>query len=102
MEPDYKIDSYIIIIIIIFVAFCCCCLFFQSTFKVSLDILSSKLSLQYLGYIRYSMVSIYPFIRCNKESFLGLHFKLSYISPILRVCKVFYCIYLLDVICHLI
>ena len=102
MAPDYYIYSYIIIIIIITVAFCCFCLFFQGTFKVSLDILSSKLSLQYLGYIRYSMVSIYPFIRCNKESYLGLHFKLRYISPILRVCKVFYCIHLLNVIWHLI
>ena len=103
MAPDYYIYSYIIIIIIIIsVAFCCCCIFFQSTFKISLDILSSKLSLQYLVYIRYSTVSIYPFIRCNKESYLGLHFKLSYISPILRVCKVFCCIHLLNVIWHLI
>ena len=33
---------------------------------------------------------------------MGLHFKLRYISQILRVYKVFYNIHLLDVIWHLI
>ena len=61
---------------------------------------SSELSVQYLEHVS---ILQYIFIRSNMAIGLGLHCKLRYISPLLRLyINVFYSIHLLAVIWHLI